>query len=255
VTFTAEGGNIQSQCTTATTQTEGGVCSVNFRSSNPRPNNGRVTLLAKAIGEESFVDANGNGSFDNGETFTDQAEPFRDDNESGAYDAGEDFFDFNNDQTRNAADGFFNGVLCKDTTGRCAGPKSTGIGQSNLIILSGNSAVVTQPNGSPLPANIALGTNSAATVSFWVRDLHDNVMAAPSTVALSASGAGLQVVQPTSFTVPCSAIPAGVPFPGVTQFSFTVTSGATTGTGVITLTVTSKPSNLITTYTISITVS
>ena len=64
VTFTAEGGNILSQCTTTTNATEGGVCTVSYRSSNPRPTNGRVTLLAKAIGEESFVDANGNGAFD-----------------------------------------------------------------------------------------------------------------------------------------------------------------------------------------------
>ena len=119
VTFTAEGGNIQGQCQTATTPTEGGVCAVNFRSSNPRPADGRVTLLAKAIGEESFTDANGNGSFDNGETFADLPEPFRDDNENGVYDAGEDFFDFNNNQSRDAIDGIFNGVLCKDTTGRC----------------------------------------------------------------------------------------------------------------------------------------
>lgn len=113
VTFTSEGGNILSQCTTITTPAEGGVCTVNYRSSNPRPSDGRVTLLAKAIGEESFVDANGNGSFDNGESFTDLPEPFRDDNEDApvavppddGYDPGEDFFDFNNNQTRNAADG------------------------------------------------------------------------------------------------------------------------------------------------------
>jgi len=94
ITFTAEGGNIESQCTTQTNASEGGVCSVSFRSSNPRPADGRVTILAKAIGEESFVDANGNGAFDDGETFSDIPEPFRDDNEDGAYQAGEDFFVF-----------------------------------------------------------------------------------------------------------------------------------------------------------------
>ena len=40
VTVTAEGGAIQAQCTTATTPTESGVCSVNWRSSNPRPPSG-----------------------------------------------------------------------------------------------------------------------------------------------------------------------------------------------------------------------
>jgi Bacterial Ig-like domain (group 1) len=256
VTFTSEGGNIQSQCTTATTPSEGGVCLVNFRSSNPRPSDGRITVLAKAIGEESFVDSNGNGAFDNGETFTDIAEPFRDDDENGMYDIGEDFFDFNNNQTRDGADSIFNGVLCKDTSGRCGGlaTRSTGIGEQAKIILSGSTPVVTQPGGAALPASIAVGgTNSAVGITFYVRDVNDNVMPGGTTVALSASGAGLGVSAPTSFGVPCTAIAAGVEFSGITLYSFTVTSGTQTGTGVLTLTVTT-PSGLATIYQISATV-
>ena len=37
VSFRSEGGHIQPQCTTATTATESGVCSVNWVSANPRP--------------------------------------------------------------------------------------------------------------------------------------------------------------------------------------------------------------------------
>jgi hypothetical protein len=255
VTFTAEGGNIQSQCTTSTTQVEGGVCTVNFRSSNPRPPEGRVTLLAKAIGEESFVDVAANGAFDPADSFTDIAEPFRDDNEDGSYQAGEDFFDFNNDLSRTPADGLFNGVLCNDPA-RCGGPstRSIGIGEQNIVILSGATAVVTQPDGSPLPASINMGPNSATPLQFWVRDSRDNVMAFDTTVALSASGAGLQVVQPSSFTIPCSAIAAGAQFPGITVFPFTVTSAATIGSGVITLTVTSSSSDTQTVIQIPVTV-
>jgi Bacterial Ig-like domain (group 1) len=254
VTFTAEGGNIQSQCTTTTTPTEGGVCTVSYRSSNPRPSDGRVTLLAKAIGEESFVDANGNGSFDNGESFTDIPEPFRDDNENGAYDAGEDFFDFNNNQARDPADGIFNGVLCNDTQNRCGGPstRSTGIAEQNLVILSGSSPNVTFPGNVAL-SPLSLGLNSALSVSFYIRDVNGNVMPGDTTVSLSASGASLQVSQPSSFKVPCSAIHADTEFPGITLFSFTVTSAGTTGTGVITLTVTT-PLGLATTTQISVSV-
>jgi hypothetical protein len=237
VTFTAEGGNILSQCTTTTTPSEGGVCSVNFRSSNPRPSNGRVTLLAKAIGEESFTDANGNGSFDNGEAFADQAEPYRDDNENGVYDSGEDFIDFNVNGVRDAADGFFNGVLCNDTTGRCTGPKSTGIGQQAKIILSGSTPVVKQLDGSPLPASVIMGFSSARSFDYWVKDVNFNVMPGGTVVSLTASGAGLTVTQPSSFSVPCSTIPANSVFPGITAFSFAVTSSTTGGTGVVTLSV------------------
>jgi hypothetical protein len=95
VTFNSEGGNILGSCTTASTGTQSGLCSVTWTSSNPRPSNGRSTILATAIGEETFVDINSNGIFDGNDTWTDLAEAFRDDNESGSYNLGEFFMDFN----------------------------------------------------------------------------------------------------------------------------------------------------------------
>ena len=251
ITFTAEGGNIQSQCTTMTAATEGGLCSVNFRSSNPRPADGRVTLLAKAIGEESFLDADGNGAFDNGETFTDLPEPYRDDNEDGMYQPGEDFFDFNNNQTRDPLDMLFNGVLCNDTTGRCgaASTRSTGIAEQNLIILSGSSATVTELTGFAG----TMGVNSAQALSFLIQDVNGNVMPGGTTVALQASGAGLQTSQPNSFDVPCTTIAANSQVSGLTVFNFTITSGNNVGTGVVTLTV-EAPSGLQTLMQIPVTV-
>lgn len=88
VNFTTEGGSIEPSCLTS-----GGQCSVLWRSQNPSPEGqelainsvpprttnidsngfpnfmgqkygGRVTVLATAIGEESFPDLNGNGRFD-----------------------------------------------------------------------------------------------------------------------------------------------------------------------------------------------
>jgi hypothetical protein len=112
VTFNTEGGQIQSQCLTS-----GGSCSVNWTSSNPRPSLGRVTVLATMLGEETFIDANGNGVLDNNDTFSDEAEAYRDDDESGTFDLGtEEFLDFNSSGTYNTADGEYNGVLCCDAT-------------------------------------------------------------------------------------------------------------------------------------------
>lgn len=86
VTFTTSGGAIDGSCTTT-----GGTCSVAWRSQNPRPSpaatvsfsgvsetgytktcsdgskecrKGRVQILATAIGNESFIDGNGNGLYD-----------------------------------------------------------------------------------------------------------------------------------------------------------------------------------------------
>jgi hypothetical protein len=86
VTFTASGGAIDGSCTTIA-----GTCSATWRSQNPRPipagtvsfsnitrtsytmscsdgstecRKGRVQILATAIGNESFIDGNGNGLYD-----------------------------------------------------------------------------------------------------------------------------------------------------------------------------------------------
>ncbi len=113
IAFTTEGGQVQSQCLTTD-----GACSVTWTSSDPRPDNGRVTILASLVGEESFTDVNGNGVLDLGDTYTDMPEAFRDDNENGVFDDVQSL-DFN---SNNRYDGplqaqyvGFNGVLCCDT--------------------------------------------------------------------------------------------------------------------------------------------
>ena len=55
-------------------------CTVTLRSQGTRTRNGRVSLLAYVVGEEDFVDANGNNIYDCGESYTDLGFAFRDDN-------------------------------------------------------------------------------------------------------------------------------------------------------------------------------
>lgn len=64
-------------------------CSVTIRSQEPRPANGRVSILAYVAGEEDFVDKNFNNVYDAGDTFTDLGNAFRDDNENLTFNAGE----------------------------------------------------------------------------------------------------------------------------------------------------------------------
>jgi hypothetical protein len=122
VYFTTEGGQIQSQC-----QIEDGSCSVTWTSSNPRPQEndvpngmaGRITILSTMLGEESFIDANGNGVLDQGDpAFSNIPEAFRDDNEDDVKDPTyEEFVDFNTNGAYDDADSDpdYNGVLCCDT--------------------------------------------------------------------------------------------------------------------------------------------
>ncbi len=167
VSFTTEGGSIESSC-----QTDNGECSVMWRSQNPRPAGiqltsafctleqdndpttfcareplsngknylgqeygGRATILATAIGEESFPDKNGNGRFDESEYALflglnvsdepyDLKEAFVDHNEDGFYNPEEsniaaeiggeleEFSDFNNNLVFDTEDGIYNGILC-----------------------------------------------------------------------------------------------------------------------------------------------
>jgi hypothetical protein len=75
INFVAEGSQIEASAQTAIVS---GLArtSVNFVSSEPRPDDRRVTILAYALGEESFLDANGNNIFDAGEAYQDLGSPF-----------------------------------------------------------------------------------------------------------------------------------------------------------------------------------
>lgn len=251
ITFTTEGGTIQPQCVTATTSTEAGVCTVNWTSSNPRPGGtpraGRSTLLATAIGEESFTDANGNGTFDgdgtpaNDEAFTDLGERFLDANENGTYDAGETIYDFNNNSTRDGPDGIFNGVLCLDTAGRCDATKqTTGIGASNLIIMSDSTAFTTPASGT-LPTLPSVPGSRSYSITF--ADVNGNPLPAETTIAATVTGTGLSLGNPSSFTVPCTTQATAYPF------SVTAATGATDGTLTITVT---TPKKIVTVLTYGI---
>ena len=82
VSFVTEGASvIPAKCTTAS-----GVCMTKFVTSNFRPLDGRITVLAYAQGEESFADADGDQKYTVGENFTDLGPVFIDANENGVMD-------------------------------------------------------------------------------------------------------------------------------------------------------------------------
>ena len=196
VSFTTEGGSIESSCVTAN-----GACTVNWTSQQPRPEGhvlahntddeynfftnqpdilhppeqfnslgqkygGRATIIATAIGEESFPDLNGNGRFDASEmtAFTgtdisgnpyDLKEAFADYNEDGFYNPGEvdaaeetggeleEFLDFNNDGVFTANDGKYNGVLCSiPAHDGCSSNKSLNVRGELVLVMSGSNPLM-----------------------------------------------------------------------------------------------------------------
>lgn len=219
VSFRTEGG--QSQITPSCI-TANGACTVTLSSSGQRPANGRLNVLATAIGEESFTDANGNGIFDPGESFRDLPEAFVDgrlpnppyptgllpartpSDENGIFN-GEEFVDFNSNGRFDAADGCFNGLLRAYPGGdTCAtSPSTLNVRSPLVIVLSGSDAVI---GFAPGAVNLAPCTITApfsppaATVRVTVTDVNDNPMPAGTTVAFATTN-GTILSTPTTFTV------------------------------------------------------
>jgi len=214
VTFTSEGGQIGSSCLTLE-----GACSVVWTSANPRVENGRVTILASAIGHETLFDSNGNNVFDDddggllddasntesgfgtvstGSTgFVDFSEAWRDDNENFIWDSGEPFLDYNNNQSFDEGDGLFNGVQCIAST-LCGinSAASIHVRKALRLIVSGSDAYIDilDANNQLLASNYEAPSNPPAIVlargdkivlSAIIGDKFENVMPATTTFAVS----------------------------------------------------------------------
>jgi len=241
VSFTTEGGKIDGQCTTTTTASESGVCSVNWTSQNPRPTNGRVTILATTLGEDSFTDSNFNGFLDAGEVYDDFGEPFEDDNENGNHDPGERLVDVNNNGVRDATYGSFKGITCTGTSPTSTCTLTTApIGGRALIVMSTSQAQIAQ---SPLTVPPS-GFDAAVAVDYNVKDLKGNAMPNGTTITVTANTAAGTLDEPTTFKIPCDW--------GTSGFDFTANlvrpaSGTSLAGAAITVTVTS-PAGLVTTH-------
>jgi hypothetical protein len=95
ISFIAEGGQIQANRTTALNAAGIAAATANFVTQEPRPvSDSRVTITAYAVGEESFLDVNGNNVWDAGEPFQDLGDVYRDANFNGKFDGGEETVPF-----------------------------------------------------------------------------------------------------------------------------------------------------------------
>lgn len=176
INFTAEGGQIEPSCVTVN-----GSCSVEWTSADPRVPDHRITVLAYALGHETFFDTNGNNVFDDNDGgaidlacldkdgvaiactgngmdietyhtggFSDLGDAFRDDDESGTHTSGEPYFNTASNPTYSAADGLFNGPQC--TGSKCGKiedqANKTYIRKALVMTMSGSEAhfKVTQGN-------------------------------------------------------------------------------------------------------------
>jgi hypothetical protein len=208
-----------------------------------QPYGGRATIVATVVGEESFIDTNGNGVFDDGDTATDLPEAWRDENEDGVRGAYEPFVDFNSNGMYDAADGEFNGVLCNRTVAPlCSTNQSLSVRSSLVLVMSGSSAYV-----DVIPSTLDLSCK--ASVPFVVRysDLHNQPMPAGTVVTVKSSLGTVEFGG--TFTQ------ADTSFNGAVAFSGSLKGkgeAGVTNTGVLTVEV-ETPKGLITTWPFSVT--
>ncbi|MRW88284.1 hypothetical protein GJ698_29825 [Pseudoduganella sp. FT26W] len=274
VSFTAEGGSIDASCLTGlttTTLTDGSVitqkgtpgeCTVRYCAGNPRPADGRVTVLAYALGEESFTDTNGNNRYDAGEPYTDLGDPFRNDravtdaNANGIDDAfttgnavrasGEQYIDSNgNSNWDQSGNGVYNGVL--QTTPNISGSNTVHVRQSMVMVLSNSTAAVSLLSTASGAGTLALdhctdGTafaNTTHTYSFAIRDNNPTVFAPNRRSAHSGDPLWL-------FDRPGNPLPAG------TQISFATSNGILQTPASITVANTSSADSSAWVYNVSL---
>jgi hypothetical protein len=180
VNFISEGGQVVASCnTTGASSNSTAACTVKLSSQNPRPANGRISVLAWAQGEETFVDAGAvtNNTYDPGETFFDLGQPFLDVNENDIYEAGSDV-------TVAAPPG---SAACsgayKSVSGTCDGVWGRGlVRESAVIVFSGS-----RPTVSFAPV---ITTGDRCAVAFTLRDINGNPMPAGTTLAIGDIGGG-----------------------------------------------------------------
>ncbi len=217
VNFITEG----SQIVPPSCQTANGTCSVVFKSAQFKPADGRVTVLAYASGEKSFIDLNGNNTYDSEETFYDLGDPFIDASENGLWDATN-----SREQSLNFAP-VSNPVACSVRLGNgsaaalptnysnvpsvqnsCSGTWNSGrayVRRSTVMILSGSTPAssITQlnyamngrcngvfsfslsdQNGNPMPAGTTIAVGTLNTVRFQSTDALGSVVSGKATISL-----------------------------------------------------------------------
>jgi hypothetical protein len=91
INFVTEGGQVEAIRSTAIVNGLSGTVA-NFQSSSPRPSDGRITVTAYALGEESFLDTNGDNVYTPGEDYQDLGDVFLDRLFNGTFNAATDQF-------------------------------------------------------------------------------------------------------------------------------------------------------------------
>jgi hypothetical protein len=240
INFITEGGAIGSvngapeESPAGTCFTLNGVCSVLLSSQQPKPSDGNVTVLAYAVGEESFEDEDANGRHDDGELTFHVVEPFVDAEaipSSSSRDidiAGGDFdqyIDTNGNGQWDTQNTTYEGLLCSGA--ECGTSNTTLVSRDIIIVFGASSFDVTVTNV------ILNGSDGVVTVTIQDKAGRNKLPAAGTTLSVSSSFGtilnGNETIADSNSDGPIS-------------YAFFVRQAANPGSGTITATVTTPNS-------------
>ncbi|MCX8521527.1 MAG: hypothetical protein ORN28_08320 [Rhodoferax sp.] len=239
VNFTASGGQVASSCATAKVN---GIaeCSVIWKSQNPHPANGRVAILAYAVGVKDYLDMNSDNSFNGSDTLVQMGDPFRDDDESGDYSAINDRF-----------------AIPLGGASGCAGsgepvPAIANTCDANLATIVRRQVILMNASSIPLTPTFSITDNS--TISFdLVSADHPNIPMPAGTsitaVVLSATNASCSIkslLPSTVANIPPDSVPAAK-----VKSSHTISTSSCAAGDKIGITITS-PSKRETTFEVTL---
>jgi hypothetical protein len=217
VSFVAsESGNITNSC-----EIVDGFCSVTWRSTTPRPLNGRLEVIAYTDGAEDFVDTNGNSVYDSSDTnITDLGEPYADENENDTYDLGEFFFDTDRDGVRDGGNGLWDGPCLSrvNAAAVCTGNDTVSIFGTATIVMPTDTVRILSLGTFP-PVGTTINLPQGGSVSFSGMIFADNNTNADSlgsnpppfgtTISFAIDGPGAVVQGVASDTVVNTTAPVG----------------------------------------------
>ena len=179
VNFIIDGGG---QVSPASCQTTSGTCTVTFTSGAGNeigPANGRVHVLAYALGEESFVDTtnSGNNAYVNGDTFYDLGNPYIDSNEDGIWVSGETYIPYGSGSSACPA----TSLDVPSKAGTCDGVWGLNyVRRQQIIVLSGSAAYIST-------TTVSMGSSCRKTFPLTLTDINNNPLPAGTTVSTASN--------------------------------------------------------------------
>lgn len=184
INFTAEGGQVARSCATARVN---GIsqCSVVFETQNPRPVDGRVSVLAYTEGTKDYIDVNGNNKFDAVDQLLNIGDAYRDDNENGTYETVRGEFLIPRGVRNGTPNCANSGGPFPSRQDTCDSTLQTTVRQQAIILFSSSNPLPLDPKDSTTRASTTL-VITTQKISFMLRSAANRLLPLPAGTSFSA---------------------------------------------------------------------